>query len=477
MRPDNLILTVEEVKAELCRRSFYYFVQTFWSTIINEAPVWNWHIEYLCGRLQEVAHRVKYREPSPFDWLIINIPPGSSKSTIVTVLYPLWTWTVDPTQRFICGSYSATVSEDLADKAKKVFISELYQSLFPEVGIRSEAKTKLENGKNAERYTTSTGSGITGIHAHQIIIDDPLNTQSATSEADRNTANKWMTETLGSRKVDKKVTVSILVMQRLHEEDPTGYLMSQSGIKVEHICFPAELPREDQNNVFPAEMRSKYVDGLFDPIRMDRVVLDGQKSTLGSYGYAGQYEQRPASLTGGMVKVDWLDIVDMNASGEVIKFQLDTAYTEKKSNDPSGILSYFVKDNFIYITDWTSERLEFPQLTKFVVNHTANHGYSSKSIIRVEPKASGKSLVQQIRFETKLNISESNNPEKDKVTRLTSILARLEARRVKLIRGSWNMKFISEVCTFPKAKHDEAVDCLVEVVRNELIDERWPKFI
>src|SRR5690606_5293450 len=190
--------------------------------------------------------------------------------------------------------------------------------------------------------------------------------------------------------------------------------------------------------------------------------LDGQKSTLGSYGYAGQYEQRPASLTGGMVKVDWLDIVDMNASGEVIKFQLHTAYTEKKDNDPSGILSYFVKDNFIYITDWTSERLEFPQLTKFVVNHTANHGYSSKSIIRVEPKASGKSLVQQIRFETKLNISESDNPEKDKVTRLTSILARLEARRVKLLRGSWNMKFISEVCTFPKAKHDEAVDCLVE---------------
>lgn len=470
---EDLKLTIPQIKAELCRRSFFYFVQEFWEIIINEVPIWNWHIEYLCKELQTVAERVKNREHSSFDWMIINIPPGSTKSTIITILYPLWVWSIDATQRFICGSYSATVSEDHADKAKKVFTSEKYRSIFPEVGVRSDAKTKLENRHNAERYTTSTGSGITGIHAHQIIIDDPLSTQGASSEAERLSANKWLTETISSRKVDKNVTVSILVMQRLHEDDPTGYLLSQKGLRVRHICLPAELPPIEQNNVSPVELRDFYKDGLFDLARGNRVALKAQRETLGSYGYAGQFEQRPVSLAGGMIKRGWFEILDKYHHDKVKNFQLDTAYTEKKGNDPSGIASYFVEGNVIYITNWESHRLEFPALCRFVITNVSAHGYSDKSIIRVEPKASGKSLVQQIKSETGLNITESANPEKDKIARATEITAKLESGRVKLIRGAWNETFLNEVCTFPNAKHDEAVDVLVEIVRNELISIGW----
>lgn len=468
-------ITQEQVKAELCRRSFYYFVKEFWETIINETPVWNWHIEYLCNELQGVAHKVKDRLPNDYDWLIINVPPGSSKSTIISIFYPLWVWTIDYSQRFICGSYSATVSEDLADKAKKVFTHEKYRTYFPYVGVRSDAKTKLENKHNAERYTTSTGSGITGIHAHQIIIDDPLSTQNATSEVDRNSANKWITETLGSRKVDKAVTVSILVMQRLHENDPTGFLLSKDDIRCKHICIPAELPPLSDNNVYPIELRDKYIDGLFDPIRANLNILNSQRTLLGTYGYAGQFSQRPSDLSGGIIKRNWFEIVDKFHSDKVKRFQLDTAYTSKKENDPSGILAYFVEDNTIYITNWESHRLEFPELTKFVINNVQAHGYSDKSLIRVEPKASGKSLVQQIQKETNLNIVESDNPEKDKVTRATAVTAKMEAGRVKLIRGAWNDAFLDELSIFPKGKHDEAVDCLVEAVRNELIDAGWSR--
>lgn len=477
MQLESLSLTVEEVQGELCKRDFYYFVQEFWSTIINENPVWNWHIKFLCDKLQSIALRVKNRLPAEYDWVIINVPPGSSKSTIITVFYPLWVWTVDYSQRFICGSYSSTVSEDLADKAKKVFVSEKYRAYFPGVGIRSDAKTKLENGHNAERYTTSTGSGITGIHAHQIIIDDPLNTQEANSEAERITANKWMTETLGSRKVDKKITVSILVMQRLHEEDPTGFLLDQPGLKIDHVCIPASLPKMEVNNVQPIELRDYYVNDLFDAVRSDWGVLEAQRKTLGSYGYAGQYDQRPADLSGGIIKRSWFEVVDIYHADKTKRFQLDTAYTKNSDNDPSGMISYFVENNNVYLTNWEDERLEFPKLCQWVVNQTAANGYNEKSIIRVEPKASGKSVVQQLSDTTKLNITESDNPEKDKVTRATSITAKLEAGRVKLVRGAWNQAFLDQVCTFPNAKHDEAVDCLVEIVRNELIDTGWPSIL
>ena len=454
--------------AELCRRSFYYFVQTMWDTVISETPVWNWHIKYICDELQDIAWRVKNREKKLFDYYIINVPPGTSKSTIVSEMYPVWCWTIDPTQRFICGSFSSTVSEDIADKCKKVFTSDKYQRLFPEVGIRKDAKTHLANNHNGERYTTSTGSGITGIHAHQLIIDDPLSPGQASSEVERITANKWISETLSTRKVNKEVSVVIMVMQRLHENDPTGYLTAKKNLKVKQICFPAE----ESDIVKPAECRKFYKGGLMDPVRMSREVLSQAKEDLGSYGYAGQYDQVPADLSGGIIKREWFDIVDGSWYGKVNKFVLDTAYTEKAENDPSGLLSYYFEDNCIMITNFESVRLEFPKLLKYTGSFVRNNGYSDRSTIRVEPKASGKSLVQQLKVETKLNVSEDVNPEKDKVTRATSITAKLESRRVKLLRGAWNERFLSEVCMFPRASHDEAVDLLVMAVRAELFSPK-----
>lgn len=459
-----------EGKAKKCRESFYAFVQEFWHEVISEAPVWNWHIKYLCDELQQVAERIKRREPKLFDYLILNVPPGSSKSTVVSQMYPVWTWTIDASQRFICGSFSSTVSEDIADKCKKIFTSAKYQELFPEVGIRNSAKTHLENQKNGERYTTSTGSGITGIHAHQVIIDDPLNPQQASSEAERKTANTWITETLSSRYVDKKVSVTILVMQRLHTNDPTGMLLSKKKLRIKRICLPAELA--DKIPVYPEELRKNYVGGLLDPVRLDREALDQQREQLGSNGFAGQFHQMPTDAKGGLIKRAWFDIIDGSWQGKTIHFVLDTAYTEKKNNDPSGFLSYYVDSIGLVITNYESLRLEFPSLTKYTVSFCQNNGYSQKSKVRVEPKASGKSLVQSLKLETKLNIFEHDNPTKDKVSRATSITAKLEAKRVRLLRGAWNDIFLDEVCGFPRMPHDEAVDCLVMAVNDELMKKQ-----
>lgn len=457
---------ITSAKRELCRRSFYFFVQTFWNVVISEPPVWNWHIEKLCDELQAEAERIKARQPANFDYFIINVPPGSSKSTIISEMYPCWCWTIDVAQRFICGSHNATVAEDIADKCKKIFTSDLYKRLFPDVGIRSDAKTHLENAHNGERYTTSTGTGITGIHAHQIIIDDPLNPQQAASEAEMKTANKWITETLSTRKVDKSIAITIIVMQRLHESDPTGFLTSDKKLRINHICLPGEL----SNNVKPAEWGKFYKNGLFDPVRLSKEILIGLKAQLGSYGYSGQIQQEPANLEDGLIKKRWFDIVDIDISGLPKSFVLDTAYTAKKNNDPSGFLAYVVRDNEVIITNWESHRLEFPDLVNYTETFARNNGYTHESILRVEPKASGKSLVQQLYRQTNLNIIESDNPEKDKVTRATSITKILESKRVKLLRGGWNEAFLLEVCTFPKAAHDEAIDCLVMCVNEELAD-------
>jgi hypothetical protein len=196
--------------------SFYDFMRLFWDVVIKEKPVYNWHIKYLCDQLQILAPYIVERKAKPYD-VVINIPPGTSKSTICTIMFPVWLWTQDPTIRIITNSYSSDLSTEHAIKSRDVLLSDKFKVLFPNIVLRADksAKQNYENVSGGARYTTSTGGTITGKHAHIIINDDPLNPSQAASEADRKSANEH-TKTLSSRKVDKENTPTITVMQRLH---------------------------------------------------------------------------------------------------------------------------------------------------------------------------------------------------------------------------------------------------------------------
>ena len=454
----NLNIDPNQALAELCRRSFYRFVKEFWDTVIPEKPVWNWHIKYLCEELQYLNSFVVKRKPKPYD-LIINIPPGTTKSTIVAQMYNAWVWTVDPSQRFISSSYSHDLSLSHAVKTRDIILSDKYQILFPEIELREDqrAKSNFKNNQKGERYTTSTGGTVTGMHAHQIIVDDPINPQQSSSEVERKKASDFVSSTLATRKVDKEITCTILIMQRLHESDPTGVWLSNKK-NIKHICLPAE----EGENVKPIELREKYKDGLLDPLRLNRKVLKEALQDLGSYGYAGQYGQNPAPPEGGLIKKHWFEIIDWKPEFErlVWYFTADTAYTEDEKNDPSGYISYAKYRNDFIIRFAQTERLEFPDLCKALPTFVHQNGYTRKSIIEVEPKASGKSLAQTLKTQTNLNIKEGVPPAKDKTARVNDTSPIMESGRVKLIRGNWNKEFLDQISTFPKAEHDEYVDCL-----------------
>lgn len=457
-------LSPNKALAELCRRSFYRFVQEFWSTIIPEDPVWNWHIKYLCDELQYLNSFVMRREPKPYD-LVINISPGATKSTIVTQMYNAWIWTVDPAQRIIASSYAHPLALSHAIKTRDIVTSDKYQDLFPEITLKSDqaSKSDFRNTLGGQRFTTSTGGTVTGMHGHQIIVDDPINPQQSASEAERLTANEFVTSTLSTRKIDKSITPTILIMQRLHEMDPSGVMLSKKNKKVKHI----NLPAEDKGNVRPPELAQYYTDGLMDPIRLSREVLNEALTDLGSYGFAGQYGQDPAPADGGLIKKEWFPIIDWKPEFANLawNFVADTAYTESEKNDPSGYLAYAKHGNDFIIRWAQTEYLEFPDLCKALPTFAQQHGYSrSRSIIEVEPKASGKSLVQTLARETNLNIKEGKPPAKDKVARVKDSSPTMEAGRIKLIRGPWNKEFLDQLAMFPNAAHDEYVDCVTMMV-------------
>ena len=464
------------VVADQCRRSFFYFVQTFWDVIIKEEPTYNWHIPFLCDELQRLSVSIVAREPKPYD-LIVNIPPGTTKSTIVTIMWPVWLWTQDATLRIITNSYSGGLSIEHATKSKDIIQSDKFRALFPHIVIRKDksGKQNYENTETGYRYATSTGATITGFHAHVIINDDPVNPKQAESEPLRVQANEH-TKTLSSRKVDKANTPVVTIMQRLHEEDVTGYMLKKKGENIRHICLPAE----DCDDVKPAELRKFYVDGLLDPKRLNRTVLQEAMVDLGSRGYAGQYGQTPSAAGGNIIKESWfrkISYSDFRALRfkEAIHFFLDTAYDEKKKktdNDPSGIIAACKIKNNIYITHAKKVWKSFPDLLRFLPEYMYANDYdSSLSTLRVEPKANGKSVVQQLEDSTTLNVTYTPTPTDAKDVRLHAIAPKVECGRVFLVEGEWNEEFIDEVCGFPTKVHDEYVDLLGYAVNYFMDDE------
>lgn len=467
-------IDLKKAKAELCKRKLSYFVKEFWDIVIQDRIIWNWHMDVLCDEIQKVYERVLNREPKLYD-LIINIPPGTSKSTICTVMAPVWSWTKDASLRHITGSYSDSLSTEHSVKSRDILRSEKYQLLFPHVKIKRDEdnKTNFKTIRGGQRFATSVTGTVTGSHAHIITIDDPLNPKQAASEAELNTANEFFSQTLSTRKIDKEITPIILIMQRLAINDCTGYLLSKGKSNIRKVCLPATI----SNNVSPQEYKEKYIDGLLDPIRLSREVLKEMKIDLGSVGYAAQMDEEPVPPGGILLKEDWFKIVDRPIPrGSIRKFQLDTAYTKDQTNDPTAIVHYYKEDNDLYITGAESNWFEFPELIKWLPPYVRNNGYTGESMIRIEPKASGKSTVQQLQAETDLNITESDAPDKDKITRVNTVSPKIEAGRVKLHRGGWNEAFIKQVTSFPKGQHDDELDCLIEIVRNELqepIYEWW----
>ena len=462
-------LDLTKIKAELYRKSFYEFSLEAFKTLHNGQELnYNWHIEYLCDKLQIEAERI-VRGDKRVKHLLINVPPRTLKSELVNVFFSVYCWILKDSIQFISSSYSSSLSITLSTQARRVIESDWFRLHFPKLQLSKDENTKsrFTTTTGGLRYSTSTGGTVTGMGGDIIVIDDPQNPQLARSEKERENANTFFNETLRSRLNDPEVGVFIVVMQRLHENDLTGMLLSKEPENWDHICLPAEASKD----VKPIELINKYVNGLLFPKRLSQSVLNSFKVGLGSYGYSGQYSQLPSPSDGGILKGEWFNIIkelprDNNDKFINLKwdFYLDTAYTSKQENDATALLCCAFHNNELYIKDVKAVRMEFPELIKEIQLFASVNGYSNSSRIYVEPKASGKSIVQMLKRSTGLNIIEDKAPTQDKVSRVTSVSPFIESKRVHLLDGRYIDGFLDELKAFPNGSHDDMVDCLVMAI-------------
>ena len=314
----KLAVNESRLEAKMCRQSYEFFAKSFWGEVPGSGQVvWNWHMSLICDELQVAAERVFRWEPRPYD-LVFNVPFGTSKSTLISILFPNWVWTRFPEARFITSSHTDNLVMDLSSKSRWVVKGEKYRAYFPEIEIKADQDTKgyyVNTAGGCRLVCTVGGKTPTGFHAHFVLNDDPIDPQGARSEAELETASKFMQEVIPSRVVDKQVALSVLIMQRLHYRDPTAVAMEVSrregATPVRHICLPGEVTEDLKPSL--EWLRERYgqqvyaEDGLLDPVRLPRVVLRKYAATLGAYGYAGQVLQKPSPPGGGMFNVKWFN--------------------------------------------------------------------------------------------------------------------------------------------------------------------------
>ncbi len=461
---------VDAVTAERCRRHFYDFMHEFWDCVSQEEPKWNWHIEYLCKELEKIAKRVAKKKRREYD-LIINVPPGSTKTITCSIMFPVWCWTRWSWMRFICGSYSGQLSLESAEYSRDLIRSDKFRRLFPDLEIKQDKDTKtnfriikkMPDGTKkigGNRYSTSVGGTLTGFHAHILIVDDPINPKEAISEAKIRNANNWMEQTLSTRKVDKAVTPTILIMQRLHQDDPTGHMLAKHKENIKHVCLPGEI-RHYRAQVRPIEMITNYIDDLLDVRRLTWDTLNDMMIDLGQYGYAGQVGQFPTPPGGGMFKVDHFQIVDHYIVPDVVT---TVRYWDKAGTKggqgarTAGVKMSIMKNGKFLIHDCISGRWDTDEREDIIRQTAEADGPLVIVYAEQEPGSGGKESVEATIRNLAGYVTIKDKPVGDKIYRADPYSVQVNHGNILLLAGIWVHAFIEEHRFFPFGTTKDKVD-------------------
>lgn len=439
----------QEALDALLRLKLSAFIQkTFYTVSPADEYLHNWHIDLIAEYLEACTRREIKR-------LIINMPPRYMKSIAVSVAWAAWLLGKNPSERIMAASYSEMLSLKHSMDTRLVVQSDWYRRIFPNTIITDDQneKRKFVTTARGQRFATSVGGTATGDGGNFIIIDDPLNPAQALSDVQRKTANTWIDQTISSRLNDKKNGVIVVVMQRLHADDTTGHLLEKGGW--EHLCIPAVAETKTIID-FGSVKLTRDAGGILHPEREGDTEIEALKLALGSYAFAGQYQQRPAPAEGGIFKLQWIKrYAERRDKYDMIVQSWDTAIKPDQINDPSCRTTWGVHSVGYDLLDVSVKRLVYPDL-KLAVMTSAGEWYPDA--ILIEDKASGQQLIQDLQRETKLPVI-GILPKGDKITRASAVSAMVEAGKVALpTKAHWLAGFESELLTFPNAPHDDQVD-------------------
>jgi predicted phage terminase large subunit-like protein len=447
------IVSLEEYHAIL-RVDFCPFVERCFAYLNSEtAFLRNWHIEVMGANLEAWRRGEISR-------LIVNVPPRHLKSLCASIALPAFILGHNPTAQIICVSYAQDLADKLARDRRSIMTSLWYQKVFrTRLSPQKQSVGEFVTTEQGYRLSTSVGGVLTGRGADYIIIDDPLKPTEALSAALRNAANEWYDSTLFSRLNNKSTGRIMLIMQRLHQDDLVGHVQAREGWKI--LSFPAIAERDEEFLIQTpyGDRRFTRKEGeLLHPERESLGTLKQIRATVGEYNFAGQYQQAPAPLEGGLVKKAWLKYYlpsDLPAEFDQVIQSWDTANTPSELSDYSVCTTWGLRKKRIYLLDVYRKKVNYPDLKRAVKELARAH---SATVVLIEDKASGTQLIQEL-VNNGLRIVKAVKPEGNKVMRFNAITATIDNGFVHLPKDApWLPEYVSEITTFPGAKYDDQAD-------------------
>jgi len=486
--------SVEQILRKLeCEEDHLYFTRYFFQCRQSNRFRVNWHHRLISDALQDVIDGKRKN-------IVINVPPGSSKTEMAVINFIARGLAINPRARFLHLSYSDDLALLNSQTARDLVQSEEYQALWP-LAIADDSKAKkrwnvMVDGKPAGGvYATSLAGQITGFRAGHmadgfqgaIIIDDPMKPEDAFSKTKLDAANRKLLTTVRSRKANPETPI-ILIMQRIAEEDPTGFVMA------------GHLGRDWERIVIPAIISGSYVAGL--PLKYrDDVQRDGQErfsywpykepiaellsmekgegenqsgARISRHVFASQYDQHPVAIGGNIIRGEWFRRYATLPRIRRRKIFADTAQKTKERNDYSVFECWGLgEDNCIYLLDMIRGKWEAPELERRAIDFWGKHkAFDAEKFgqlleMQVEDKSSGTGLVQKIRLLNQIPIKGVERV-KDKLTRVMDVVSYLEMNMAAIPEGApFTNDFVTECEAFTADDthaHDDQIDPMCDAV-------------
>ncbi|HCS22869.1 MAG TPA: hypothetical protein DIW20_03890 [Rhodospirillaceae bacterium] len=430
------------------------------------------HKPYIHGHhIEAIAHQLERCRRGEIRFLIINLPPRYLKSVCCSIAFPAFLLGHDPTLAITCLSYGDVLALDLSRSCRKVMQSPEYRELFPGTGLSADKNTEalFYTTMGGHRRAVSMGGGITGFGAEFLIIDDPSKADDVLSPHLRDEVIERMKNTLLSRLNDKKKGCIIVVMQRLHMDDLTGYLLEQGGWTV--LNLPAIAEEYQEIPLGDGRVWKRSAGGVLLPEYESPDDLSQLRRSMGEFSFSAQYQQRPIPENGQIFQWDKFQFYENPPpfkNGDRYVMSWDTAMKDGELNDWSVCTVWQVyQDKYYYLVDVIRKKMLYPDLLKTV--YAVARKYPIVELL-FEDAGSGTILYQEVsqKYDLPIDGVHRIQPEGNKATRAAAITNLIEEGRVFLPRqAGWLETFRNELLQFPNGRHDDQVDSMVNFLRWE----------
>ena len=469
---------LEAMRIAEATRSLHFFVRLMWPVLEPATPFADgWWPRAWCQHLEAVTAGDVTR-------IIANCPPGSTKSLLTNVFWPAWVWGPkgQPWTRFLSAAYSQTLTERDNDRMRVLIQSPEYQRRWGSVFRGGDSKINYQNDKTGWKVASSVGGTITGMRGDVFIIDDPNNIAESESKLIRENTNRWLAEVMPTRLNHLERSAIVLIQQRTHEEDATGFLLKpeRGGDKWTYVMVPMTYDPDwtcGETTIGWSDPRRERGE-LFWPARFSLAAVMQLKEEMTDYAWAGQMQQHPEPRGGAIIKRDWWKLYgrpDEDPVAAKLRFPafdyvvaiLDSALTDNSDNDPSGFLvlgtwtvPQTAQQAVMMISAW-DEHLQLNPLVKRVAASCDKYHVHA---LLIENKANGHDvnnelhrLFQRSEWSTQLI---DPTPNGAKVARVNSITHLFEEGLVWHPNTEWAQRVIDQCAVFPRGAHDEYPDCL-----------------